>query len=205
MQRCFTSSCMRHVSFPPFTSLYYSLLSWFHRLFWTLKKLKSALSCIPIHCLTKECHKYVDADFRVGAEIISDWALSLVNYGYAADAFPLLTFRCIQWSMMIMMIMTLHVQLINILLFSSSGLNPEMCKCIISSRRTNTKWMMKYWFLCHGWKLNENYNFSLNTSCLLHYAIVVFPTVKQGPNTQIVSSKSLNMKSFSTFILKSTF
>lgn len=41
--------------------------------------------------LSRECHKSVDAEVKLGAEIISDWELSVVNYSYAADMFPLMS------------------------------------------------------------------------------------------------------------------
>lgn len=51
---------------------------------------------MPIQCLTKECHKSVGSDFRLGVEIISDWALSMVNGSDAVDVFPLLESSVLQ-------------------------------------------------------------------------------------------------------------
>lgn len=51
---------------------------------------------MPIHSLTKECRISVGSDFSLEAEIISDWALSMVNNSQAADVYPLDICWCCQ-------------------------------------------------------------------------------------------------------------
>lgn len=89
---------------------------------------------MPIQCLTEECHKSVGSDFRLEAETISDQALAMVSWslsanvggsrptcsGTADESVPLIKhdfhYSDVEFQ-----------QMVNVRLFLTAGLTPEMC------------------------------------------------------------------------------